>query len=251
MARILLVEDFVINQKVAKAILKTLGYEQVSIANNGIEALQAFKQDSYDLILMDYQMPEMDGYCATQEIRKIQTKHIPIIAMTADVLMGDCNRWLSAGMDDYIAKPIDKIQLEKILMYWLEEKPAHSSRSKVKKIIAHKPEQQVLDHERLTQVFGDNTAAKHHFLQTFSNTASTLLQDIMLDIKNKNKQSAQQHCHTLKGSCGNAGINKMYELAKELESNVTNEDWIQAQKLAKAEEEALNEVIEISLNLTP
>ena len=105
---ILLAEDNVINQKVAVHILEKKGHK-VSVANNGQEVLQALKKDRFDLILMDVQMPKIDGLEAVASIREKEIKtgfHIPIIAMTAHALKGDRERCLDAGMDDYIAKPL-------------------------------------------------------------------------------------------------------------------------------------------------
>jgi two-component system sensor histidine kinase/response regulator len=111
--KVLLVEDSVVNQKLAAAVLEKDGHH-VTIANNGLEAVQAFERDSFDLVLMDIQMPEMDGFEATRAIRKLEQitgGHIPIIAMTAHALVGDRERCLASGMDDYIAKPIYAKQL--------------------------------------------------------------------------------------------------------------------------------------------
>ncbi len=115
--RILLAEDNVVNQKVAAAILKRAGHT-VFIAGNGKEALKAWKGQAFDLILMDIQMPEMDGLSATAEIRQDERatgRHIPIIAMTAHAMTGDRERCLAGGMDDYISKPVDAGQLLKLV----------------------------------------------------------------------------------------------------------------------------------------
>ncbi len=118
----LLVEDNLINQKVALGVLKKLGIE-ADVANNGQDALAAWKQGDYNLILMDCMMPVMDGYEATRRIRAAEIgTHIPIVAMTANSMKGDRERCLEAGMDEYVAKPI-KIQrlrtaLEKVQQQW-------------------------------------------------------------------------------------------------------------------------------------
>ncbi|MCG8316513.1 MAG: response regulator, partial [Pseudomonadales bacterium] len=121
---ILLVEDNKVNQMVARGMLNKLGYT-VSMANNGKEALSILEDKHFDLILMDCLMPEMDGYQATKEIRNRELnidQHIPIIAMTASVIEGEQTRCLSAGMDDYLAKPVNIDDLGAKLRLWLEEK---------------------------------------------------------------------------------------------------------------------------------
>ncbi len=126
-ARILLVEDNLINQEVAMAVLEDLGFS-ADVVTDGLQALKALEnaadEFSYDLILMDCQMPVMDGYEATAEIRngnrKIHDRNIPIIAMTANAMKGDKDKCLAAGMSDYISKPIDVTILEDKLKKWLE-----------------------------------------------------------------------------------------------------------------------------------
>jgi CheY-like chemotaxis protein len=106
--RILLAEDNIINQRVAQQTLKKMGHEVVTVAN-GRQALELLAGQSFDLVLMDVQMPEMDGFEATQAIRTEELKtgrHIPIIAMTAHAMKGDRERCLEAGMDGYVSKPI-------------------------------------------------------------------------------------------------------------------------------------------------
>jgi CheY-like chemotaxis protein len=124
---ILLVEDNVVNQKVAAQQLKRLGYA-VHIANNGEEALAKLQVQEYRLILMDCQMPYMDGFAATRLIRQRESvldKHTPIVAMTANAMDGDRTLCLEAGMDDYISKPVRIEQLRNILTHWLDA-PAYA-----------------------------------------------------------------------------------------------------------------------------
>lgn len=117
--RILLVEDNLDNQKLAKSILSKQGYT-VTVADNGESAIKNFAQAPYDLILMDIQMPGMDGFAATKEIRAREAHHrIPIIALTAHVLQGYREKCLQNGMDDYLTKPIKKKQLLDVLSRWL------------------------------------------------------------------------------------------------------------------------------------
>lgn len=123
-AKVLLVEDNEINQMVAQKMLEKVGIKAV-LANNGVEALKALDEQAFDLILMDCQMPEMDGFDATREIRRLHLRslsdgHLPVVAMTANVMSGDKERCLEVGMDDYIGKPVQRDKLEVILKKWLQ-----------------------------------------------------------------------------------------------------------------------------------
>ena len=134
-ARVLLVEDNPVNQELASAMLRDLGC-RADVANNGCEAVTAAAQGEYDAILMDCQMPEMDGFAATREIRESEAgrgpalRRTPVIALTANAMGGDRERCLAAGMDDYLAKPFEKTQLQTVLQRWLPPRnDSHSAAS--------------------------------------------------------------------------------------------------------------------------
>ncbi|CAH1206655.1 Histidine kinase [Candidatus Nitrotoga sp. BS] len=119
---VLLAEDNRVNQEVAKAMLGSLGLT-ADVVNNGEEALAIIKKKSYDIVLMDCQMPVMDGYQATAAIRKREVgnaRRLPIVAMTANTMEGDRDQCLAAGMDDYLSKPYSKKQLQQVLVRWLQ-----------------------------------------------------------------------------------------------------------------------------------
>ena len=123
--RVLIAEDNPVNQRLAQRLLQKLGY-LTEIVSNGYEAVQALDKTSFDLVLMDCQMPEMDGYEATRRIRLREAgrSHIPVIAMTANAMAGDREKCLDAGMDDYVTKPINLQHLAEALDKWTSNNPA-------------------------------------------------------------------------------------------------------------------------------
>ena len=117
---VLVVEDNLVNQRVAVRLVEKMGY-RAAVVNNGLEAIHAVRRQDYDLILMDCQMPELDGFTATAEIRRMESEssHLPIIAMTANAMRGDREKCLAAGMDDYISKPVSYEELRVLITRWL------------------------------------------------------------------------------------------------------------------------------------
>ena len=121
-SRVLLAEDHEFNQEVAQAILADAGL-LVDIAGDGAAALRMLQRERYDVVLMDLQMPVMDGLTATRRIREMNTGfRLPIVAMTANVMLEERQRCLAAGMDDFVAKPIDPDELLGVLQRWVAPK---------------------------------------------------------------------------------------------------------------------------------
>ncbi|TAL66264.1 MAG: response regulator, partial [Legionella sp.] len=205
-AKILLVEDNAINQQVAIHILERLGYTNVDVANNGLEAIRDYAGKGYDLIFMDCQMPEMDGYTTTEKIRQLeiedQQKHVPIVAMTAHALKGDREYCLKMGMDDYISKPISMRDIERVLNRWLGSKIIHEKLGKEDKSF-------VLDMGRMEQIFGHDEQKKMQFLGSFIEDTENTLKEVAEALAHADEKAAREECHKLKGSCGNVGANRL------------------------------------------
>jgi signal transduction histidine kinase/CheY-like chemotaxis protein len=129
-ARVLVAEDNLVNQKVAVRSLEMLGCD-AEVADNGALAIEALRQRDFDIVLMDCQMPVLDGFHASQRIRELEAgvKHTPIIAMTANAMQGDRERCLAAGMDDYMPKPVTLDALDQTLRQWLPERVAYQPRA--------------------------------------------------------------------------------------------------------------------------
>lgn len=237
-SRILLTEDNTINQQVATRMLSRLGYHS-DIAANGLEALDALQRIPYDLVLMDCQMPEMDGYVATEKIRNLEKKQnkkrLPIIAMTAHALKGDREKCLAAGMDDYIPKPIDMKVLETTLEKWLAETEKTLSLERDEKMTTDNRDDQsmkeqvnnpsLIDMVRLQDIFGDDNAAIHEFIKSFLAATEELLKEIQLAINNKDTKLSKDLFHRLKGSSGNSGIMQLHALGLQAEEKVSQSDW--------------------------
>jgi CheY-like chemotaxis protein len=134
-ARVLIVEDNAVNQMVAARLLEKLGC-RVDVAANGRQAVEMLELQPYDAIFMDCQMPEMDGFEATREIRRREglSLHRPIIAMTANAMLGDRERCLDAGMDDYVSKPVRKADLAEALERNLPKNVKAGGSAEVKKL---------------------------------------------------------------------------------------------------------------------
>jgi CheY-like chemotaxis protein len=124
-ARVLLAEDNLVNQKVAVAMLRKLGCT-TDVASNGQEAIDALGQHRYDLVLMDCQMPIIDGFEATRRIRSgasgSAAQEVPIVALTAHAMRGDREACLASGMDDYVVKPLDMARLQEVISVWLQQR---------------------------------------------------------------------------------------------------------------------------------
>ncbi len=146
-AKVLVAEDNIINQKLIKRTLEAMGLT-VSIASNGLEAFQKRKDNDYDIIFMDIQMPFLDGVEATKEILEYESvynkPHVPIIALTANALKGDRESFLSAGLDEYTTKPLVRDEIISILNTFLSKKPAHKE-EKPLEVVVEKPQKIVVE----------------------------------------------------------------------------------------------------------
>jgi CheY-like chemotaxis protein/HPt (histidine-containing phosphotransfer) domain-containing protein len=220
LARILLAEDNIINQKVALRQLQKLGYAADAVAN-GLEVLEALERISYNVVLMDCQMPEMDGYEATREIRRREgnRKHTPIIAMTANALEGDREKCLAAGMDDYLAKPVRQELLAEALDSWLSLRDDFFTTGF--RSAKAEDEDAVLDHDILDGLRELQEEGEADILQElvglFLRDVPARLESIQVAIEDDEPLLVKKIAHTLKGSCGNLGAQRMAGVARELE----------------------------------
>ncbi len=237
--RLLLVEDNKINQKAASAILKIIGFKDITIAENGQEAFDLISKTPYDLVFMDVQMPVMDGYKATKKIREREEEdsaktRIPIIAMTANAIAGDREKCLAAGMDDYISKPIQKVALINILERWT---------GRIKKKVDPMQLDQQVDNKikdsssmifnykgALDRYEGDQEILKM-IVEEFIGQTPVILDEIESFIKVEDISSAASKAHALKGGASYIGAEHLMEAALGMEKAGESEDMIKTKNL--------------------
>ncbi len=207
-AHILVVEDNSVNQKVMLQQLDNLGYSADAVGN-GLEAIQALEHVPYDLVLMDCQMPEMDGYAATAMIRKREGKgvHLPIIAMTAHVMSGDREKCLAAGMDDYIPKPIKNENLKATLARWDEGPSAPVRPAEEAAAASSDPAQDPMNDPRFVR----------RISRLFLQETPKYLQAMHDSLKKQDAQAMYIAAHTLAGSCCIVGTKEIKTLCRQLE----------------------------------
>ena len=235
--RVLLAEDNAVNQHVALEILSYLKLE-ADIANDGAEAVLAWSKKPYDLILMDCQMPNMDGFEAVARIRageidqsnrvNASAARIPIVAVTANAMAGDRQACLAAGFDDYIAKPFKAQALIEILSRWLDPKtrvaapsasirvdepPASSEKTGREKTF----DASALDHLLALQGPGGGSAMRKRVFDTFEKSVSRLLQQSEQAMSNGDANALRIAAHALKSASANVGAYELSRLARDLE----------------------------------
>ena len=236
-ARVLLAEDNPVNREVAEATLKRLGH-RVETASNGQEVLAALDRDCFDLVLMDLQMPEMDGFEAAALIRRKEQGtgcHMPIIALTAHALEGDRERCLAAGMDDYLAKPLRRRDLTRALERWLPAPPP----TVTAKQPAPSPEP-AFDRSRFLQEVEQNTALVRRMASLYFEHAPQLRDHIRASVRAGDWSAVEKPLHKLKGSLSQFAATHAVACTQRLEDAARHRDPERAASLSAQLETELN-----------
>lgn len=231
-ANLLVAEDYPANQLVVQRFLEDLGC-QVHLVNNGFEAVKAFKNRQFDLIFMDCQMPFMDGYQATEEIRLTELndrngKHIPIIALTAHALTEDEAKCKAAGMDGWVTKPFTRQDLSKVMQQWLPESliitdqpPLKTDIDTLVKAINVVEDTTAIDLEFFTRQFKMDNVEDMAFIsaltQAFQQNAAQTLSNLQHSIENEDAESIRKLAHGLRSLSSNVGSGKLTELCIAME----------------------------------
>ena len=266
-ARILLVEDNEINQQVGRELLEIAGLS-VQVANHGGEALEWLQHARFDLVLMDIQMPIMDGYEATQTIRKhIQYKDLPIVAMTANVMAQDLAKCWQMGMDDHVGKPINPQKLYATLNKWIKPKKGSTIETLADTTDAKRepesaalatvfPELPGIDTLAGLRRCSQNSTLFRRLLEKFKENHGLDLEKIQSALDKKDANLAQHLVHTLKGVSGNIGAMSLHALTEILETEIKDQLTLlpgsfEAPTLTEELKEQFNSIINTLHTLPP
>ncbi|NWG29653.1 MAG: response regulator [Ignavibacteriaceae bacterium] len=220
--KILLAEDNLINQKVSLKILSTAGYNAVAV-ENGQKAVEAINSGNFDLVLMDIQMPEVDGYKATELIRKLadDKNKIPIIALTAHALLGDREKCIKAGMDDYLAKPIVGQELIRKIdaLLGIQIQDYNFTADIIKE------EDKLLDKQRLEKVSLGNFEFEKDILGSYLDDLDQKYKNLSEYLNSRKMEKIITLAHAIKGASYSIGANKVGDEALAIELSGKNNDW--------------------------
>jgi CheY-like chemotaxis protein len=231
--QVLLVEDNFVNQKVAVKFLERLGCN-VSVASNGAEGVAAYKKGRFHIILMDLQMPVMDGMAATRKIRELEgEEHVPIIALTANAMSGDRERCEAAGMDGYLTKPIEVERLRNILSkFGLEKTDVTTPATQPAAAQAPAAAQSTAAHQMAAPVdlrgYRDITGGDDAFAQelaaAFITGGEQQLVHIAAAVEHRDRTALARAAHQLKGACANIRAHSLLALAQRMEADSSTAD---------------------------
>ncbi len=243
--RILLAEDNIINQKVMQSMLSKLGYKADLVAN-GLEALQALEMIDYDLVLMDCQMPEMNGFEATSSIRdagsKVLNHNVPVIAVTANAMIGDCELCIEAGMNDYLSKPVKKEELDEVLEKWLKQ--IDKSNNPVQKPAEPSDVPMLFDRADMLDRLDNDHAFVQMILEEMLLELPQQLQELRELCLGGDATAIRLQAHTMKGLAANVSTAVLREICFEIEKAAKEGDVESARVLLPELERATLMTIE-------
>lgn len=232
--KILVAEDNPINRQLTQTMLEQSGFES-EIAENGLEAVKAASEKKYDLILMDCQMPEMDGFEAAVAICQQTSKENrpKIIALTANAATGERERCLKAGMDDYLCKPITKEDLRETIEKHFHTKILKKTLDFKRELVQHRLTK-IIDAETLKHFLEIESNGEENFavemLEIFCNHTEKKLLELKKDLHNRDAKAIKQTAHNLIGSSSSIGISSLVQLSENLESAVETNEWEQIKR---------------------
>lgn len=233
--KILAVDDHPVNQVFAKKLLKKLGFTHIDLAEDGRQALDMIAANDYDIVLMDCQMPEIDGYQAATMLRESEEgtgRHLPVIALTANAMVGDREKCLKAGMDDYLSKPIKPAKLIALIQKWAS--PKHENSTVVEEEVANQDETDtVIDWDHLAMFTDGDKDEEAELFEMFVGYAEQSLEALKSATGSDQNENWKKAAHKLKGSAANFGAVTFAEQCAEAESNAAADTQIKLEIIKK------------------
>jgi CheY-like chemotaxis protein len=260
--RILLAEDNLVNQKVARLMLHKLGYTRIEVANNGVETLEWLHKADFDVVLMDVQMPELDGLEATRQLRTVLPawRQPYVVAMTANALAGDRDECLQAGMDDYVTKPVTSELLGAALLRSTQRAAAASPvETEAAAIVANgvPPAAPVASEcepgqlAKVREMFGEDGLLE--LVEVMVRDAPQQLAQLRDAVASRDSKTAIRGAHTLRGMCQTIGAPAQGEAWGQLERGIGAGDWepapARADELIRRYEQLMSELL-IAVGMT-
>jgi CheY-like chemotaxis protein/HPt (histidine-containing phosphotransfer) domain-containing protein len=240
--RILLAEDNTVNQRLAVRILEKRGHA-ITLACNGKEAVELSERESFDLVLMDLEMPEMGGFEATSLIRKREKAkggHIPILALTAHAMKGDRERCLAAGMDGYVAKPVQARELYQAIDTLSLPSVAPPQET---------PPAGIFDRDTALEHVGGDEDLLRELIDVFLQDYSRMNEEVRTSLSAMDAVRLKRAAHSIKGSSGILGGKRVYDAALQLETIARQGDLSQAESAWQTLHEALEQLKQILMTL--
>ncbi len=248
--RVLLVEDNAINQRVARRFLERLGCE-VQVVGDGKQAVEAFERNTYGFILMDMQMPVMDGLEATQRIRQIEgdAGRTPIVALTANAMMGTLERCLEAGMDDYLTKPLDISRLQDVLDRFMGAVSSSDNEPTVVVALSRALDESLK--QRLHEIAGDDEEFAAELVSAFIMGGEEAILELRAAAHRQDLDQLARAAHKLKGAANNMHVDRLGLLTADVETRARaggRNDWSEELKMISAEFERVSEQLRALLD---
>jgi CheY-like chemotaxis protein/HPt (histidine-containing phosphotransfer) domain-containing protein len=233
-AKILVVDDHPVNLLFLRNVLKDFGFSCIVEASNGLEALKSCEESNFDLVLMDCQMPEMDGFTTARHIREKENPACSpvIVAVTADIMKGIIDKCTAAGMSDYISKPVEIEKLRSILKKWLPYSAQEMDSIKIQEG-CQTPEALMFDWNRLDEFTRGDLEEEHEAIALFSESAQDTLKELETSLKDGNHEKWEQHAHKLRGSAANLGAQVLANICCEAEKLTASDQQEKEETLKK------------------
>jgi CheY-like chemotaxis protein len=218
---VLVAEDVELNQYLVRHIMESWGFT-VDVVNNGREAVDRIQENNYDLVLMDIQMPEMDGMEATRAIRQLTDPAkaaIPIVALTANALKGDSEKYLAAGMNDFLPKPFNEQKLFLVISNNLKTSAKEAIPMSELNTTVTNNQEKLYDLSMVQTIAGGDASFVKRMVQLFIETVPPSMTDIQKDVEQQNWQNVSKLAHKMKATIDSMGITKIKDVVRAIEAN--------------------------------